>query len=130
MPQQVSKLISKAKAIGSDAIVRGRKEASAVMAVGESIARSGSAFERLALVQRSHGLRCLSSRPAGAGGFATKPRSSFHARGATLHTPNKSPEPTRGAVTPRAIENQIEMAMQTEFRHAARGAPAPRVAHL
>ena len=45
-------------------------------------------------------------------------------------TPNKSPEPTRGAVTPRAIESKIEMALQTEFRHAARVAPAPRVAHL
>jgi len=44
--------------------------------------------------------------------------------------PNKSPEPTRGAVTPRAIERNGEMAMQTEIRHAARGAPAPRVAHL
>ena len=44
--------------------------------------------------------------------------------------PNKSPEPTRGAVTPRAIESEIEMALQTEFRNAARGAPAPRVAHL
>ena len=44
--------------------------------------------------------------------------------------PNKSPEPTRGAVTPRAIEGKIEMAMQIEIRHAARGAPAPRVAHL
>ena len=44
--------------------------------------------------------------------------------------PNKSPEPTRGAVTPRAIEGEIEMALQTEFCHAARGAPAPRVAHL
>ena len=44
--------------------------------------------------------------------------------------PNKSPEPTRGAVTPRAIGIEIEMAVQTEFRHAARGAPAPRVAHL
>jgi len=44
--------------------------------------------------------------------------------------PNKSPEPTRGAVTPRAIEGEIEMALQTEFSHAARGAPAPRVAHL
>ena len=44
--------------------------------------------------------------------------------------PNKSPEPTRGAVTPRAIEGKIEMAMQTEIRHTARGAPAPRVAHL
>jgi len=44
--------------------------------------------------------------------------------------PNKSPEPTRGAVTPRAIERKSEMALQTEIRHAARGAPAPRVAHL
>ncbi len=34
------------------------------------------------------------------------------------------------AVTPRAIEGKSGMAMQTEFRHAARGAPAPRVAHL
>ena len=130
MPQQVSKLISKAKAIGSDAIVRGRKEASAVIAVGDSIARSGRAFGHLALVQRSHGLRCLSSRLAAAGGFATRPQRFFNARGATLHTPNKSPEPTRGAVTPRAIESKSEMALQTEFRHAARGAPAPRVAHL
>jgi len=130
MPQQVSEVISKAKAIGIVAIVHGRKEASAAIAVGDSIARSGRAFGRLTLVQRSHGLPCLRSGPAGAGGFATKPHPSFHARGATLHTPNKSPEPTRGAVTPRAIESKIEMALQTEFRHAARGAPAPRVAHL
>jgi len=130
MPQQVSEMISKAKAIGIVAIVRGRKEASAAIAVGDSIARSGSAFEHLALVQRSRGLRCLSSRPAGGGGFATRPRPFFHARGATLHTPNKAPEPTRGAVTPRAIEGKIEMALQTEIRHVARGAPAPRVAHL
>jgi len=130
MPQEVSEVISKAKTIGIVAIVRGQKEASPVIAVGDSIARSGRPFERLALVQRSHGLRCLSSRLAGAGGFATKPRSSFHALGATLHTPNKAPEPTRGAVTPRAIERKSELAMQTEIRHAARGAPAPRVAHL
>jgi len=44
--------------------------------------------------------------------------------------PNKSPEPTRGAVTPRAIEGKNEMATQTEIRHVARGVPAPRVAHL
>jgi len=44
--------------------------------------------------------------------------------------PNKSPEPTRGAVTPRAVEMKCEMAMQTGFLHVARGAPAPRVAHL
>jgi len=130
MPQHVSDVISKAKAIGIVAMVRGRKEASAVIAVGDSIARSGSALQRLVLVQPSHGLRCLSSRPAAAGGFATKPRSSFHARCATLHTPNKAPEPTRGAVTPRAVERKSEMAMQTQFLHAARGAPAPRVAHL
>jgi len=102
MPQEVSQVISKAKAIGIVAIVRSRKEASAAVAVGDSIARSGRPFERLALVQRSHGLRSLSSRPAGAGGFATKPHPSFHARGATLHTPNKAPEPTPGSVTPRA----------------------------
>ena len=130
MPQHVSEVISKAKAIGIVAMVRGRKEASAVMAIGESIARSGRAFGRLTLVQRSHGLPCLRSGPAGAGGFATKLHPSFHSRGATLHTPNKAPEPTRGAVTPRAIERKIEMAMQTEIRHVARGAPAPRVAHL
>jgi len=130
MPQQVSEVLSKAKAIGIVAIVRGRKEASAAIAVGDSIARSGTPFEHLALVQRSHGLRCLSGRPADAGGFATRPRPFFLARGATLHTPNKSPEPTRGAVTPRAFESESEMALQTEFRHAARGAPAPRVAHL
>ena len=130
MPQHVSEVISEAKAIGVVALVRGRKEASAVIAVGDSIARSGGAFERLVLVQPSHGLRCLSSRGAGVGGFATRPRPPFHARGATLHTPNKAPEPTRGAVTPRAIEGKIEMALQTEIRHVARGAPAPRVAHL
>jgi len=43
---------------------------------------------------------------------------------------NKSPEPTRGAVTPRAMEGKSEMAIRTEIRHAAHGAPAPRVAHL
>ncbi len=49
---------------------------------------------------------------------------------AMCQEPNKAPEPTPGAVTPRANESEIEMALQTEFRHAARGAPAPRVAHL
>ena len=82
MPQQVSEVISKAKAIGIVAIVCGRKEASAANAIGDSIARSGRAFGRLTLVQRSHGLPCLRSGPAGAGGFATKPHPSFHARGA------------------------------------------------
>jgi len=90
MPQQVSEVILKAKAIGIVAIVRGRKEASAAIAVGDSIARSGRPFEHLALVQCSHGLRCLSGRPADAVGFATRPRPFLHARGATLHTPNKA----------------------------------------
>ena len=130
MPQQVSEMILKAKAIGIAAIVRGRKKASAVIAVGDLIARSGRAFEHLALVQRSHGLRCLSSRLGGAGGFATRPRRFFNARGATLHTPNKAPEPTPGSVTPRAISRISEMKPQTLNRLEARVAPAPVVAHL
>src|ERR1043166_970484 len=40
--------------------------------------------------------------------------------------PNKAPEPTRGAVTPRAIAASISGA---DFADA-RGAPAPGVAHL
>jgi len=44
--------------------------------------------------------------------------------------PNKSPEPTRGAVTPRAKESASEIKRQNPSRPEARGAPAPRVAHL
>jgi len=44
--------------------------------------------------------------------------------------PNKAPEPTTMAVTPRAISRVTEMKPQTEIRHAARGAPAMVVAHL
>jgi hypothetical protein len=44
--------------------------------------------------------------------------------------PNKAPEPTTMAVTPRAISRVIEMKPQTDNRHAARGAPAMVVAHL
>ena len=44
--------------------------------------------------------------------------------------PNKAPEPTTMAVTPRAIVRVIEMKPQSPNRHAARGAPATVVAHL
>src|SRR5260221_9375663 len=44
--------------------------------------------------------------------------------------PNKAPEPTTMAVTPRAIVRVIEMKPQTAHRHAARDAPAIVVAHL
>ena len=49
---------------------------------------------------------------------------------AYVRSPNKAPEPTPGAVTPRAISRTSEMKPQTPNRHAARGAPAPGVAHL
>ena len=45
-------------------------------------------------------------------------------------TPNKAPEPTRGSVTPRAVGVFFRMKTWTENRFTARGAPAPRVAHL
>ena len=45
-------------------------------------------------------------------------------------SPNKAPEPTAGSVTPRAIERVIELKPQHANRAAARGAPAPTVAHL
>ena len=44
--------------------------------------------------------------------------------------PNKAPEPTTMAVTPRAISRTIEMKPQKPNRHVARGAPAMVVAHL
>ena len=44
--------------------------------------------------------------------------------------PNKSPEPTPGLVTPRAMECAFEMKRRNEKRDAARGAPSPVVAHL
>src|SRR5437899_555661 len=44
--------------------------------------------------------------------------------------PNKAPEPTTMAVTPRAIVRVIEMKPQNLNRNAARGAPAMVVAHL
>jgi hypothetical protein len=45
-------------------------------------------------------------------------------------TPNQSPEPTPGSVTPRASERVIELEQRHLKRSAARGAPAPGVAHL
>ena len=45
-------------------------------------------------------------------------------------SPNKAPEPTTMAVTPRAIVSVIEMKLRNPNRHAARGAPAMVVAHL
>jgi hypothetical protein len=45
-------------------------------------------------------------------------------------TPNKAPEPTSGSVTPRAIVRTIELNQRSQIRDAARGAPAPLVAHL
>jgi hypothetical protein len=44
--------------------------------------------------------------------------------------PNKAPEPTTMAVTPRAILRVIEMKLRNPNRFAARGAPAMVVAHL
>ena len=44
--------------------------------------------------------------------------------------PNKAPEPTLGAVTPRAVESVFDVKPQKVNRSAARGAPAPSVAHL
>src|SRR5688572_18791301 len=56
-------------------------------------------------------------------------RFSGHSMG-YARSPNKAPEPTSGSVTPRAISRISEMKPQHLNRHAARGAPAPLVAHL
>jgi hypothetical protein len=45
-------------------------------------------------------------------------------------TPNKAPEPTTFAVTPRASPRVIELKRRIADRHPARGAPAKVVAHL
>ena len=45
-------------------------------------------------------------------------------------TPNKPPEPTTTAVTPRAFESVVEMKQMNRSRFEARGAPAAVVAHL
>jgi hypothetical protein len=47
-----------------------------------------------------------------------------------LNRPNKAPEPTSGSVTPRAIVGEIDWKLLTVVWIAARGAPAPLVAHL
>ena len=44
--------------------------------------------------------------------------------------PNKAPEPTPGSVTPRATVSVFEVKRENVIRIAARGAPAPVVAHL
>jgi hypothetical protein len=44
--------------------------------------------------------------------------------------PNKAPEPTPTAVTPRAMEMNIEVKPWNGNRNEARGAPAAVVAHL
>ena len=44
--------------------------------------------------------------------------------------PNKAPEPTTMAVTPRATVRVIEMKPRNVNRIAARGAPATVVAHF
>jgi len=48
----------------------------------------------------------------------------------TQKRPNKTPEPTPGLVTPRAMESTFEMNRRNGKRDAARGAPSPVVAHL
>ena len=45
-------------------------------------------------------------------------------------SPNKAPEPTPSAVTPRAIVGVIELKQWSPICDAARGAPAAVVAHL
>ena len=45
-------------------------------------------------------------------------------------SPNKAPEPTTMAITPRAIARVIELKPQNMHRSSARGAPATVVAHL
>jgi hypothetical protein len=47
-----------------------------------------------------------------------------------VRKPNKAPEPTSGSVTPRANVRRIDWNQPTVGRIAARGAPAPLVAHL
>ena len=49
---------------------------------------------------------------------------------ACVRSPNKTLEPTPGAVTPRATESISEVKPQNPNRDAARGAPAMVVAHL
>jgi len=44
--------------------------------------------------------------------------------------PNKAPEPTTFAVTPRAMVRLIDMKQQNPNRYAARAAPTKVVAHL
>jgi len=44
--------------------------------------------------------------------------------------PNKAPEPTSGAVMPRATSLVIELKPQNQFRNPARVTPSPAVAHL
>ena len=45
-------------------------------------------------------------------------------------SPNKTPEPTAGSVTPRAVARDIDLKRSNGVHHAARGAPDPAVAHL
>jgi hypothetical protein len=47
-----------------------------------------------------------------------------------LRLPNKAPEPTSGSVTPRAMVVEADLKQLPVVRIAARGAPAPLVAHL
>jgi hypothetical protein len=47
-----------------------------------------------------------------------------------IKTPNKAPEPTTTAVTPRAIEMNSEWKKSIVGCNEARGAPAAVVAHL
>jgi hypothetical protein len=44
--------------------------------------------------------------------------------------PNKAPEPTPTAVTPRASSRMMKVKQSKVARHVARGAPAAVVAHL
>src|SRR5688500_7382907 len=44
--------------------------------------------------------------------------------------PNKAPEPPAGSVSPHAFARPIELKLKNANRDAARGAPAPAVAHL
>jgi hypothetical protein len=47
-----------------------------------------------------------------------------------IKRPNKAPEPTPTAVTPRASSGMMKMKQLKVNRYVARGAPAAVVAHL
>ena len=76
------------------------------------------------------GAHCFREKFTGVFDFGPLSALRFSVIASPVCLPNKSPEPTPGSVTPRAIVRAVELKPVNANRDAARVVPAPGVAHL